>query len=214
MRGKDLLVGRQLAAFGITPAYAGKSCTGINYVVQERDHPRVCGEKMQTPTPSSGGMGSPPRMRGKVYKITPPWFSIRITPAYAGKRAWFSYCGCQDRDHPRVCGEKALSTFSSRKNSGSPPRMRGKVLCGRSSAGRHGITPAYAEKRGRTIRVNRTVKDYPRVCGEKMVSMIPHRRSRGSPPRMRGKVCIFFLVTLSFGITPAYAGKRTRYHHH
>ena len=30
---------------GITPAYAGKSCTGINYVVQERDHPRVCGEK-------------------------------------------------------------------------------------------------------------------------------------------------------------------------
>ena len=162
---------------------------------------------MQTPTPSSGGMGSPPRMRGKVYKITPPWFSIRITPAYAGKRAWFSYCGCQDRDHPRVCGEKALSTFSSRKNSGSPPRMRGKVLCGRSSAGRHGITPAYAEKRGRTIRVNRTVKDYPRVCGEKMVSMIPHRRSRGSPPRMRGKVCIFFLVTLSFGITPAYAGK-------
>ena len=85
--------------------------------------------------------------------------------------------------------------------------MRGKVLCGRSSAGRHGITPAYAEKRGRTIRVNRTVKDYPRVCGEKMVSMIPHRRSRGSPPRMRGKVCIFFLVTLSFGITPACAGK-------
>ena len=214
MRGKAVLASTTLYRSGITPAYAGKRDLVISGSGDIEDHPRVCGEKMQPPTPSSGGMGSPPRMRGKVYKITPPWFSIRITPAYAGKRAWFSYCGCQDRDHPRVCGEKALSTFSSRKNSGSPPRMRGKVLCGRSSAGRHGITPAYAEKRGRTIRVNRTVKDYPRVCGEKMVSMIPHRRSRGSPPRMRGKVCIFFLVTLSFGITPAYAGKRTRYHHH
>ena len=106
-----------------------------------------------------------------------------------------------------MCGEKALSTFSSRKNSGSPPRMRGKVLCGRSSAGRHGITPAYAEKRGRTIRVNRTVKDYPRVCGEKMVSMIPHRRSRGSPPRMRGKVYRKQISAQHCGITPAYAGK-------
>ena len=113
-----------------------------------------------------------------------------ITPAYAGKRAWFSYCGCQDRDHPRVCGEKALSTFSSRKNSGSPPRMRGKVLCGRSSAGRHGITPAYAGKRGRTIRVNRTVKDYPRVCGEKSLFII-----------FKGD---------RIGITPACAGKSAR----
>ena len=139
-------------------------------------------------------IGSPPRVRGKV-KVQS---TLRL----------------ERRDHPRVCGEKGRKMKQQFIGLGSPPRMRGKVLCGRSSAGRHGITPAYAEKRGRTIRVNRTVKDYPRVCGEKMVSMIPHRRSRGSPPRMRGKVCIFFLVTLSFGITPAYAGKRTRYHHH
>ena len=151
--------------------------------------------------------GSPPRMRGKAVLASTTLYRSGITPAYAGKRAWFSYCGCQDRDHPRVCGEKALSTFSSRKNSGSPPRMRGKVLCGRSSAGRHGITPAYAEKRGRTIRVNRTVKDYPRVCGEKMVSMIPHRRSRGSPPRMRGKVDLYYFYAPNRRITPAYAGK-------
>ena len=167
--------------------YAGKSLMLPAQRSDCWDHPRVCGEKSTSEAQKSSDMGSPPRMRGKDADPHTKLRRYGITPAYAGKRAWFSYCGCQDRDHPRVCGEKALSTFSSRKNSGSPPRMRGKVLCGRSSAGRHGITPAYAEKRGRTIRVNRTVKDYPRVCGEKMVSMIPHRRSRGSPPRMRGK---------------------------
>ena len=188
VRGKRCAERHHHGRGGITPAYAGKSAAHAVVEVPVRDHPRVCGEKYMGVPTKVKKPGSPPRMRGKVYKITPPWFSIRITPAYAGKRAWFSYCGCQDRDHPRVCGEKALSTFSSRKNSGSPPRMRGKVLCGRSSAGRHGITPAYAGKRGRTIRVNRTVKDYPRVCGEKSLFII-----------FKGD---------RIGITPACAGKR------
>ena len=109
-----------------------------------------------------------------------------------------------------MCGEKALSTFSSRKNSGSPPRMRGKVLCGRSSAGRHGITPAYAEKRGRTIRVNRTVKDYPRVCGEKAFGCRRCTFPQGSPPRMRGKGSRMTRATSMVGITPACAGKSAR----
>ncbi len=127
-------------------------------------------------------------MRGKAIQSRPDYPDNGITPAYAGKRDILNFTHDFTGDHPRVCGEKALSTFSSRKNSGSPPRMRGKVLCGRSSAGRHGITPAYAGKRGRTIRVNRTVKDYPRVCGEKSLFII-----------FKGD---------RIGITPACAGKR------
>ena len=170
MRGKDEIADSVHAVVGITPACAGKSRWCLRLQCGTGDHPRVCGEKLYWHQLRCTGAGSPPRMRGKVHQRSAEIQRYGITPAYAGKRAWFSYCGCQDRDHPRVCGEKALSTFSSRKNSGSPPRMRGKVLCGRSSAGRHGITPAYAEKRGRTIRVNRTVKDYPRVCGEKFLN--------------------------------------------
>ncbi len=170
MRGKAVAIFRQLHHGRITPAYAGKRDSIPQQSSLRRDHPRVCGEKRRDRLDYYFPQGSPPRVRGKASQYATSHPAARITPAYAGKRAWFSYCGCQDRDHPRVCGEKALSTFSSRKNSGSPPRMRGKVLCGRSSAGRHGITPAYAEKRGRTIRVNRTVKDYPRVCGEKFLN--------------------------------------------
>ena len=40
-----------------------------------------------------------------------------------------------------------------------------------------------------------------------MVSMIPHRRSRGSPPRMRGKGSSDGKAVHAPGITPAYAGK-------
>ena len=75
--------------------------------------------------------GSPPRMRGKVHHKRGCRVFAGITPAYAGKRAWRTCRTARTWDHPRVCGEKALSTFSSRKNSGSPPRMRGKAHDGR-----------------------------------------------------------------------------------
>ena len=50
-----------------------------------------------------------------------------ITPAYAGKS--FSYSRMPPRigDHPRVCGEKRSMLEQMGYNTGSPPRMRGKV---------------------------------------------------------------------------------------
>ena len=52
-----------------------------------------------------------------------------------------------DGDHPRVCGEKSYKANAFVRDSGSPPRMRGK---GRTSIGNRlkiRITPAYAGKR-------------------------------------------------------------------
>ena len=53
-----------------------------------------------------------------------------------------------------------------------------------------------------------TMKDHPRVCGEKA----PRRRNiqlpMGSPPRMRGKGNVDSIKLLLTRITPAYAGKR------
>ena len=167
VRGKDPPAAAMQGCPGITPACAGKSHSVTDANASSWDHPRVCGEKMQTPTPSSGGMGSPPRMRGKVYKITPPWFSIRITPAYAGKRAWFSYCGCQDRDHPRVCGEKFYVDEVLPGDTGSPPRMRGKVCIFFLVTLSFGITPACAGKSFLTGCSSSSARDHPRVCGEK-----------------------------------------------
>ena len=95
-----------------------------------------------------------------------------------------------------------------RRTWGSPPRVRGKVCSVVKSSCDFGITPACAGKRDRWCCGAWPLRDHPRVCGEKMVSMIPHRRSRGSPPRVRGKAKRHARLLLPAGITPAYAGKR------
>ena len=88
MRGKAVSNSRLKHPDRITPACAGKSgwrscCPGCN-----RDHPRVCGEKLMN----------------RVKHIDPH----RITPAYAGK-SWSAHSLVSSlKDHPRVCGEKLM----------------------------------------------------------------------------------------------------------
>ena len=156
-------------------------------------------------------MGSPPRMRGKVYRQLLQQAFLGITPAYAGKSAAHAVVEVPVRDHPRVCGEKHMEAWSEIYHEGSPPRMRGKGKRHRPCKTSPGITPAYAGKSLVIFTVVSFPQDHPRVCGEKMVSMIPHRRSRGSPPRMRGKVGDVGVALAVVGITPAYAGKRSLY---
>ena len=147
-------------------------------------------------------------MRGKGTESRKPEFSDGITPAHAGKSiphhpptpAWW--------DHPRICGEKALSTFSSLKNSGSPPRVRGKDQHKCNRCGDKGITPAYAGKSGRTFRAVRSSWDHPRVCGEKSFTLALVEPVVGSPPHMRGKACASSRRACAARITPAHAGKR------
>ena len=68
MRGKEA-PGRLCSdGRGITPAYAGKSCRSAAQPRAGRDHPRVCGEKPDAPSLCVAPLGSPPRMRGKVYE--------------------------------------------------------------------------------------------------------------------------------------------------
>ena len=85
--------------------------------------------------------------------------------------------------------------------------MRGKVVLSSENPLCRGITPAYAGKSWTAAAQTSACWDHPRVCGEKMVSMIPHRRSRGSPPRVRGKEWYLQGESPAPGITPAYAGK-------
>ena len=187
MRGKDGVNDSAQAVTGITPACAGKSHSVTDANASSWDHPRVCGEKALQSSVNCTMEGSPPRMRGKGLCKGFHLCDVGITPAYAGKRRagtgqWACrrdhprVCGEKLRtssrlstswDHPRVCGEKALSTFSSRKNSGSPPRVRGKGQIAPLGAVPVGITPACAGKRCVYSAQNQSLRDHPRVCGEK-----------------------------------------------
>ena len=155
-------------------------------------------------------LGSPPRMRGKAKNRCRSCPLTRITPACAGKSAKAKVDEACNKDHPRVCGEKALSTFSSRKNSGSPPRVRGKVQLQPWQPTALGITPAYAGKRRPISSYVLLLWDHPRVCGEKPGGRLRELVYPGSPPRMRGKDGRTSTGGLDVGITPACAGKSAR----
>ena len=188
MRGKVATTAGFSVGGGITPAYAGKSDTQTEGNSHEGDHPRVCGEKFPSHTFSGSMLGSPPRMRGKVYVVVTALVGV-----------W---------DHPRVCGEKQHSKALKHIREGSPPRMRGKDLIPTHQGGNVGITPAYAGKSSLRHVHHRAVLDHPRVCGEKISANHLAQTDLGSPPRMRGKAAAGIRGRGRLRITPAYAGKR------
>ena len=139
--------------------------------------------------------------------------AVGITPAYAGK-SFGSFCFLSFRqDHPRVCGEKQAAVALPQPVLGSPPRMRGKACLTLIIRLLLGITPAYAGKRRSIGRLSQPTRDHPRVCGEKCSSVRSASHRRGSPPRVRGKVCDLTIIRVHHGITPAYAGKRLKRSH-
>ena len=168
----------------------------------------MCGEKLVDCRQQVEISGSPPRVRGKAPAVAAHFSKDRITPACAGKSRRQTKGVKQWRDHPRVCGEKALPFPLSPISWGSPPRVRGKELRLVLYCQRSGITPACAGKR--SLHANSfTLKwDHPRVCGEKNISPLRLLRPWGSPPRVRGKAYSKVKPDEYMGITPACAGKR------
>ena len=53
----------------------------------------------------------------------------------------------------------------------------------------------------------RSIRDHPRLCGEKLPVLVYPLHVQGSPPPMRGKGPCQALRQHAHGITPAYAGK-------
>ena len=106
-----------------------------------------------------------------------------------------------------MCGEKLETFFKDNWPKGSPPHVRGKAGLSHGCLVLVGITPAYAGKRVAVRSDLGTIRDHPRVCGEKRANPVYFGRLPGSPPRVRGKVLDTVIEHAFDGITPAYAGK-------
>ena len=167
----------------------------------------MCGEKSRVCPRSDPGTGSPPRVRGKETCKKACEVSWGITPACAGKSALRLTAKGPSGDHPRVCGEKKPWFLKWCSDTGSPPRVRGKVPGASLRGMRLGITPACAGKSCDLCQSAAQARDHPRVCGEKPFGRTLSRPKPGSPPRVRGKVHFRNLKEMPFGITPACAGK-------
>ena len=147
MRGKGIAQQLYPQSARITPAYAGKRQAESCKQLFEEDHPRLCGEKSTCPRLADNKKGSPPPMRGKVFRRVCPVVSTGITPAYAGKRAVSCISLALTWDHPRLCGEKRSYDTPHDSSRGSPPPMRGKGIMQQPKTADNRITPAYAGKR-------------------------------------------------------------------
>ena len=85
--------------------------------------------------------------------------------------------------------------------------MRGKGVSVQVQDAPYRITPAYAGKSFRRLSSLFSVRDHPRLCGEKLIKVQSLRKVLGSPPPMRGKGAGNLSDLDCFRITPAYAGK-------
>ena len=70
---------------GITPACAGKTAMLELRPLPPWDHPRVCGKNSGIALAGAVVLGSPPRVREKLYFVVLGYDAIGITPACAGK---------------------------------------------------------------------------------------------------------------------------------
>ena len=85
MRGKLNVMVFTEGTDRITPADAGKTLEGRLKLGVFGDHPRGCGENCDIIHLYKRSVGSPPRMRGKLFQRVKVGRPERITPADAGK---------------------------------------------------------------------------------------------------------------------------------
>ena len=112
-RGRDYHLPWSSEFKRITPAWAGKSRRGRALPQAYQDYPRVGGEETTPACLRMAEKGLPPRGRGRAGEVTPKWALMRITPAWAGKRAEFPSDFALVQDYPRVGGEEARCQISS-----------------------------------------------------------------------------------------------------
>ena len=166
LRGTRVQARQGRARHGIIPALAGNTseCDFLSTLFW--DHPRACGEHARSADAPSTWMGSSPRLRGTragdgVGDLVPG-----IIPALAGNTAGDVRATAAATDHPRACGEHAMSCVQVTKSMGSSPRLRGTQGRRGVDCNHTGIIPALAGNTHAQCNCQIVPRDHPRACGE------------------------------------------------
>ena len=151
--------------------------------------------------------GSSPRVRGKPGDRLSRGEPRRLIPACAGKTASRLLRGGPPPAHPRVCGENYVAYAMREHRAGSSPRVRGKRIRHASMCIAPGLIPACAGKTASPPAGSPPRGAHPRVCGENCETLAVSGTTRGSSPRVRGKLKGSSPFRSTFGLIPARAGK-------
>ena len=207
VRGKPLDELARISDARLIPACAGKTWATGWFVVDERAHPRVCGENLRLYGLGALREGSSPRVRGKPAPGRPLGPQEQLIPACAGKTstspAGTPECGA----HPRVCGENYEHAGELTDFTGSSPRVRGKLQVVPDIRLVVGLIPACAGKTRCCASWSTATRAHPRVCGENRHTNCVAGPRFGSSPRVRGKQGGAHGGHALNGLIPACAGK-------
>ncbi len=191
-----------------TPARAGKRRSRRRTSRRGTVHPRPCGEEAVRPRNSPKSRGSPPPVRGRGLSAESHPLVLRFTPARAGKRLLPLKLWRAATVHPRPCGEEQVAHARSGNQCGSPPPVRGRGRRRRASPLSRRFTPARAGKSHPPTSSRTQGSVHPRPCGEEPRRPSSMRAKGGSPPPVRGRVCLGLFGIGGVRFTPARAGKR------
>ena len=175
--------------------------------MNQRAHPRACGENSSGGPDGESDMGSSPRVRGKLAGPQGGVLGDRLIPARAGKTRACPRRRRGRRAHPRACGENPRARHLPGDCYGSSPRVRGKQQWVGRDEGVAGLIPARAGKTGPTPSASSTKPAHPRACGENDYLVPDRQRDPGSSPRVRGKQSRGAPCETATGLIPARAGK-------
>ena len=195
------------AAFGLIPAWAGKTGSADGRDRPRSAHPRVGGENRSSSTSSPGRLGSSPRGRGKPRGNLSPPDASRLIPAWAGKTGPCGDGAHDDWAHPRVGGENVQNMDCDAIPRGSSPRGRGKPGIHHGTPVKLRLIPAWAGKTRTPTPSSSRAPAHPRVGGENSEMNVNTSASTGSSPRGRGKPWSDLTGTARPRLIPAWAGK-------
>ena len=207
MRGKLSDDPHGIILLRIIPAHAGQTPAQLWMDSLTADHPRACGANVILHLQYATGVGSSPRMRGKLIRIHLNHLDLRIIPAHAGQTSACSRYRHWSADHPRACGANSLSLMRARATSGSSPRMRGKHVANKPLEIQFRIIPAHAGQTTAPWALELPTADHPRACGANLLIAADWADGHGSSPRMRGKPLCQGRTVWGRRIIPAHAGQ-------
>ena len=161
-------------------------------------------------TPTIIRQGSSPLTRGKHEGKRRGLLRLGLIPAHAGKTGQRHASSSSPRTHPRSRRENSSSSLDSRREAGSSPLRRGKLVFTALALVDVGLIPAHAGKTGPHTKTKGIPGAHPRSRGE-------NRRGRrlgwlggGSSPLTRGKQAWAAAWVAWRWLIPAHAGKTCR----
>ena len=134
---------------GIIPACAGSTFNASFGALQNRDHPRMCGEHAQGQWAAEVRVGLSPHVRGAHRRQPQLRQRAGIIPACAGSTSTPTTRNPTQWDHPRMCGEHRSGFNALFFLTGSSPHVRGARKDSPLRRCHSGIIPACA---GSTLR--------------------------------------------------------------